>query len=131
MTHTNVSRRRLWFGALAGASGWAVHSLICTTIASKACLDSESGWNGMTFLEIRMLLGILTVLFASVVAGAGLVSYQNWKTMSPLARGTRSAPPDRKAFMGIAGMCISAATLIGVLWAGLPPVLIDLCVFTR
>jgi hypothetical protein len=61
---------------------------------------------------------------AIVVSGASLVTgLTNWRTVS--AGGP--SPHDRTAFLAFAGVFVSSAFIVGIVWATLNALFIDVC----
>jgi hypothetical protein len=117
----------LWFGATAGAVAWALQGFTCFEIAVQACADGTGNWGPLSGPGVRILLGCVTLGYLAVAAASGFVSYRNWRTLSNHRQLTHAEGIGREEFMAIAGFFVGAAAVIGLIWAGIPSILIPTC----
>lgn len=118
---------RLWFGVTGAAVAWAVQGFTCFQIAIQACANGTGSWGPLSGLGVRLLIGFLTVGFLIVAAAAGLVSYRNWRTISETRDVMQAEGHDWQAYLGLAGVFVSVTCVVGLIWAGIPPIFFEVC----
>lgn len=123
------SRRRLWFGLTAGPTAWALHEMLSYAVAGQACTDSVATLGPLGEGGVRALLAVITVAAVAAALAGAMVSWRNLRALRS-APGT-SPGGGRMHLMALAGLLVSTMALVGLLYAGLPPLLVDLCVRTR
>jgi hypothetical protein len=126
-----VAPRKLWFGAAGAAVTWALHSTICEIIASKACQNNLGSWGWLSPLGVRWLMAAITLIALGIAVAAGLTSFANWRGLSQSPSLIQAAGERRQQFMALVGVFSSVAFLIGILWAGIPLIILDICVKAR
>lgn len=128
---TPVSPRRLWFGATGAAVAWALQSTVCTVISSKACQNNVGNWGPLSPLGVRWLMGGITFVALAIAIAAGLASFRNWRTFSERQDLVRAEAGRRETFMAFVGVFSTVIFVIGILWAGIPLIMLDVCVKAR
>ncbi len=124
--------KRLWFGACAGAAAFAIQGFTSFMIAIQACKDGHVGdWGPLSATGVRGLLGAVTAFLLVIAIIGGIVSFRNWRAVSEASSITSAEGRDREAFMALVGLFVAAAFVIGIIWAGLPPALLNVCVSAR
>jgi hypothetical protein len=123
------SRRRLWFGLVAGPAAWALHEMLSYAVAGQACTDGVARLGPLGEGGVRALLVVIAVGAVAAALAGMMVSWRNLRAL-------RSAPETspsrgRMHLMALAGVLVSVMALVGLLYAGLPTLLVDLCVRTR
>lgn len=126
-----LSQGRLWFGFTAAAAAWVVHGISGFFITWQACQDGDGDWTFLSELEVRWLLGVITITLMALAAAAGLVSFSSWRRLRERRRFIEAEAPDREEFMALGGVLVSTVFFLGILWAGLGPVLLDVCVTAK
>jgi hypothetical protein len=126
-----LPQARLWFGTCAAAFAWAVQGFTCLQISTQACKDGNGDWGPLSGPEVRILLGVVTLILLAVAVTGGLTSYKNWRTLAEQRRITRDEGLSREDFMALIGVFLSVAFSLGIVWAGIPPILIDVCINAR
>jgi hypothetical protein len=129
-TH-HIRPASLWFGATAGAIAWALQGFTCFEIAVQACADGSGNWGPLSGPGVRVLLGLVTLAYLAVAAASGFVSYRNWRALANHRRLIDAEGVGREEFMAIAGAFVGVAAVIGLIWAGLPSLLIPTCTSYR
>jgi hypothetical protein len=113
----DVPEGRLWFGVLAAPAAWIAQGALGWFFGYRVCTS-------MSIASVRTTLGVISVL-AIAVTIAGLIT--GWRNYRQFGGGIGIEACDRVAFMSLAGVFVSAAFLVGSIWAGLTPVLLDNC----
>jgi hypothetical protein len=122
-----VPPSRLWFGVGAAAIAWTIQELLSVIIASLACQNGAYVWTGISAGAVRALLAVITLGLLGVTVTAGFISFRNWKRLSAQRQLIRAEGRGREAFLAIVGVFVSAVFVGGILWAGIPLIMIDLC----
>ena len=131
-TPERLPQWRLWFGTVAGAAAFSVQGFVCFQIAIQSCKDSHIGtWGALSPAGVRWVLGGISIVLFLIAAWGGLTSFGNWQTVSEQRSITQAEGYGRESFMALAGVFVSIAFLVGIIWLGLPMVLLDTCVTTR
>ncbi|HVW85941.1 MAG TPA: hypothetical protein VHB50_14730 [Bryobacteraceae bacterium] len=126
-----MPRTRLWFGTCAGAVAWAIHGFICTVISSVACSNGNGSLGPLSTEGVRLLLAAITLALLGVTIAGGLVSFRNWRELSETGNLVQAAGDSRESFMALVGTFLSIALALGIVWAGLPLILVGVCVNAR
>jgi len=142
-----IPRGRLWFGFVGAALAWLVHGFLSVVISASACRSGYYEWTWISAGGLQALLGLLTLVLLVIALAAGAVSFWNWRR---LAAYRAQQPPEsrsdspferqperrellhaegrrREEFMALGGVFVSTAFVLGILWAGLPLILVDIC----
>ena len=131
-THTEprevLSTTRLWFGFAGAAIAWVLAGVLNVTLAGSTCTRDKAALFSSTQTEIQVVLGIITLLLLALAAWAGVVSFQNWRTLSRQADFVEAEGPGRKEFMAIFGVFVSASLAMGIIWFVLPIYIVRMCV---
>lgn len=122
---------RLWFGTCAGAAAWAVHGFSSFLISTQACKDGTGSWGPLSSTGVRLLLGGVTVVLLAVAAAGLLTSYRNWRLLSQRRELMRAEGLGREDFMSLIGVFVGVVFLLAIVWAGIPPILVDVCINAR
>jgi hypothetical protein len=126
-----IEQGRLWFGTVAGAAAWALHGFTSFLISTQACKDGNGNWGPLPAASVRLLLGGVTLLFLGVAVAGGLTSLRNWRQLSQRRHVLNAEGLGREDFMALIGVFVSTVFVLGILWAGIPPILVDVCVNAR
>ncbi len=126
-----VSPGKLWFGTAAAALCWVGLGIADTLITWRECLHREqfggaSRHPGLLSLNIVLFLALLAV---AVIAG--IMSYRNWRRLAGQVRLYRAEATAPREYMALIGLFISVTLGIGIIWFGIPLMIISLCVRTR
>lgn len=126
-----VSSRRLWFGLLAAALSWFGLAIADVLITWRACLHTEqlggpSEHPGLTTLNIALFAALLLIAII-----AGIVSYTNWRRLSQHDHIFSAEATASREFMAMVGVFISVTLGLGIVWLGIPLLILQLCLRTR
>jgi hypothetical protein len=127
----SVSERRLWFGFGAGAVSWALHGLISFLICTQACQDGAGDLGPLPAGSVRILLGVITLFFLAVTTAGGIVSFRLWRVLAERRDLMHAEGRGRQEYMALLGVFVSTVFVLGIIWAGLPPIFINVCVTPR
>lgn len=126
-----VSSRRLWFGLLAAALSWLGLGIADVLITWRACLHQEqfggpSEHPGLTILNIALFAALLLIAIF-----AGIVSFTNWKRLSQQPHIFTAEATGSREFMAMVGVFISVTLGLGIVWLGIPLLILQLCLRIR
>lgn len=131
-TPERLPQRRLWYGTCAAAAAAAAQGFICFQIAVQACKDGHIGtWGPLSPSGVRWVLGGISCFLFLVALSAAVISFRNWRTVSEQRRLSEAEGHGREAFMALAGIFVSVAFLVGIVWLGLPMLVLNTCVTVR
>lgn len=130
-----IPRGRLWFGFAAAALAWLVQGFLSVVISASACQNGAYRWTWISEGGVCVLLAMITLALMAVAVAAGIVSFQNWRGLSEARAGARAARREliyaegrrREEFMALGGVFVSTIFIIGIIWGGIPLILINLC----
>lgn len=128
---SRIRPRSLWFGAAGAAVAWALHGVICEVIASEACRNGVGNIWSLSPLGVRWLLAGITIGFLAVAVIGGITSFRNWIQLAEHHDLVHAEGFGREQFMALGGIFVSAAFVIGIIWAGLPLIFLDICMKAR
>ena len=130
--YTNrLPQRRLWFGTAAAAAAWALDGFVCFLISTQACKTGAGHLGPLGGPEVRILLGVITLIFLAIAVAGGFTSYSNWRSISEQRSLTHAEAVNREAFMSLIGVFLSVAFVIGIIWAGIPLIVTNVCINAR
>lgn len=128
---THIPQGRLWFGACGGAAAWALHGFTCFLISAQACKDGTGYLGPLSPPAVRTLLAVITLAYLTVAITAGWVSWSNWRRLTEHRELIHDEAPAREEFMALVGVFVNSVFVIGIIWAGLPLIWLNVCVSAR
>ncbi len=128
---SHISQRSLWFGTVAAAVAWALHGTVCEIIASKACQNGIGSLGSLSPLGVRWLLAGITLGFLGIAVIGGITSFKNWIHLAEHHDLIHAEGSGREQFMALGGIFVSLTFVIGIIWAGLPLIFLDICMKAR
>lgn len=123
-----VSSKRLWFGFSGAAAAWVVAGILNVTLAWHACLGGETGEYIFTQTWIRIVLGLITFALLAVAIASGVISFNNWRSLSRQQDFVSAEGRGRKEFMAIFGVVVAVSLGVGIVWFAIPIYLLRMCV---
>jgi hypothetical protein len=120
---------RLWFAFAGGAAAWALQGAICVFISSNACnAAGYLSWEGLSSLTVRLLLALVTLVLMATALTAGVTAFKDWRRLvgSDVTL-NKAEGRGREEFMSLAGWIVGSLCTVGIFWAGLPVVLLNIC----
>ncbi|HTW63571.1 MAG TPA: hypothetical protein VME17_03100 [Bryobacteraceae bacterium] len=128
---TPLNQPRLWFGSATGACCWLGLLTADLLLAWKTCRELPNGLDTPPLGWAIYLFAAVTVALLAVTIVSGLVSYRNFRRLSPNASLWHSEATGREEFMALAGVFVSVVLGIGIVWLSLPLMLLRLCMRAR
>jgi hypothetical protein len=126
-----ISPRKLWFGATAAAVAWALEGTVSAIISSKACQNNIGSWGPLSPSGVRLVLAAVTLIGLGFAIAGGLISFRNWRRLAGRPEILHAEGRRRDQFMALVGTFASLVFVIGILWAGIPLIMLDICVKAR
>ena len=108
--------RRVWAALLGAPTAWIVQGLAGWLIGARICAGASVSAVRITLIAV----GVAAIVVSTASLAAGLT---NWRTVN--AEGT--SLHDRAAFLAFAGVFVSGAFTVGIVWATLNGLFIDAC----
>jgi Kef-type K+ transport system membrane component KefB len=105
---------------------WALHFLACYVGAAIFC--EKPGFLGADFDNLRIGIGVVTLLSLSLIAVSAMLAWRQW------GFGTADPPHDdptrrdRLHFQGYATLLLSGLSFVAVIFTALPALFITDCV---
>lgn len=126
-----ISSTRLWFGFAASLLAWLGLGISDVLITWRECLHHEQYGGPSSHPGLDMLnIGLFCLLLAIAIV-AGLMSYQNWRKLSGQVEILRAEATGSHEYVALLGVFISLTFGMGIVWLGVPLLIITLCVRTR
>ncbi len=126
-----ISPGRLWFGTAAAAVAWALQGVICEIISAKACQNNIGSWGARSPGAVGLLMAVVTLIALVFAVAGGLISFRNWRQAANQFDLLHTDGRRRIEFMALVGTLASVAFVVGILWAGIPLIMLDVCVKAR
>jgi hypothetical protein len=119
------SRRKLWFGIASCPAVWAAHGLT-SVVVTTLCCQHELGATARGVV-LGFTAGALLFTVSAVVTGASA-----WRALTRAAGPTPTEFDEQTQTLALLSVLMGIAFTLGVLWTGLPAVLIaDICEVVR
>lgn len=129
--HHHIPRKSLWFGFGAAAVAWGIYGAAWELISAEACKKGNGNLGALSANDVRwVLVGICCVLF-SVALYAGYVSFRNWRQLSSGHDLVHDEARLAEHFLAAGGIFISVIFALSIMWAGLPLIMVGICVKAR
>jgi hypothetical protein len=126
-----VSPKRLWFGLTAAALCWMGLGIADVLITWRACLHQEAFGGASSHPGLRVLNIVLFLVLLVITVVAGAMSYRNWRHLAGGIEIQRAEATGAREYLALLGVFISITLGIGIVWFGLPLLILSLCVRTR
>lgn len=126
-----VSSARLWFGLLAAALSWFGLAIADVLITWRACLHTEQFGGASEHPTLTMLNIALFAALLLIAIIAGVISFTNWRRFSGHNRIFSAEATGSREFMAMVGVFISVTLGLGIVWLGIPLLILQLCLRTR
>jgi hypothetical protein len=121
----------LWFGFTAAGAAWALNLWSSYVISGLICVVREGRIVAAPAILSRGVLAAVWIILLAVAASAGITSYRNWRGISGASHLLDSEGRERREFMALAGVIVSTALVVGLLWASIPLILVNICMRAR
>jgi hypothetical protein len=122
-----LGARRLWFGTATAAVSWILLGCVDIVITWRACMIQEDYGIPTPRPDVRFLYFAFALVFLGLSFIGGWVSYRNWRSLTGQREFLNSPAVERRAFMALGGLIVTATMGMGVLWLALPPLFLDIC----
>jgi hypothetical protein len=116
--------RGAWFALLAGPAAWSLQGLFGWFFGARVCA-------ALPLPGVRLVLGAASLIALAVAAGGALVGWRNFQQESGGTALLGADANERVEFMSLAGLLVSSAFVLGIFWAGLSAVLVNVCGYVR
>lgn len=126
-----VSPKRLWFGVSAAAAAWVGLGIADVLITWRECLHHEQFGGASAHPGLRTLNIIIFIALLGTAILAGIMSYRNWRKLAGQVEIYRAEGTRPCEYMALIGVFISITLGLGIIWLGLPLMILSLCVRTR
>lgn len=76
-------------------------------------------------------MAVVTLIALVFAVAGGLISFRNWRQAANQFDLLHTDGRRRIEFMALVGTLASVAFVVGILWAGIPLIMLDVCVKAR
>lgn len=118
---------RLWYGFTAAPAAWALEGVIGVIVSAQFCPANSPNWGILGENGVRLALGLITIALLIVAVSGAIVAYGNWRALSGSREFAHAEGIGREAFMSVGGILLSVVFIIGILWAGIPLLMLEQC----
>lgn len=105
---------------------WAGHFLACYAAAAIFC--EKPGFLGADFDNLRIAIGVLTVLSLAMIVVSAMLAWRQWGFGTGDPPHDEPTRDDRLLFQGYATLLLSALSFIAVAFTAMPAIFIGTCV---
>ncbi|MBW3671691.1 MAG: hypothetical protein KY432_08475 [Acidobacteria bacterium] len=123
----HVQRNGLWFGMIGAPLAWLCHVITSLFISWQACQDGDPNWGALSQPAVRWLLIGWTAAMLLVAILAGVTSFRLRRRLGEAHHISDAEGREREEFMTLLGTLASVVFTVAILWASVPPLLIDIC----
>jgi hypothetical protein len=119
--------RRLWVAIVASTLAFALTGALGWLIAGVACRDGSRDLGPLSPTGVRLLIGMIAAAGLFVTAYGASLGFREWRSRAPDGELQDVAGSDRQKFLALSALLVSSVFLLGIVWEGLPAVLVDVC----
>lgn len=123
--------RKLWYAFSAPAFAWAAHGATCVFLSSVYCPAGLPNWGRLGEGGVRLAIGLVTIGLLAVSISAGIISYRLWRSLRADRQLMADEGYSREDFMSLGGVLVSLVCSVGILWAGIPLIILNVCLRAR
>ena len=127
----NVSPARLWFGFCAAGFAWLGLGISDVLITWRECIHNEAFGGASTHTGLRTLNIVLFFLLLGIATTAGVMSYRNWRKLAGEVKLRHAEGTGSREYLALIGVFISITLGMGMIWLGIPLLILSLCVRIR
>lgn len=113
-----------WFSLLAAPVAWSLQELFGWYFGARVCAALPLG-------GVRVVLGAASLVALAVSVWGALVGWRNLQRTSGGTTLLGTDANERVEFMSLAGLLVSSVFVLGIFWAGLSTVVLDVCGYVR
>jgi hypothetical protein len=124
---TPITAGWLWFGVTAAAAAWALNLWGSYTISGLICVSEGGRIVAAPAIFSRALLAAVALGLLAVSVAGGIASYRNFREVADNSQLLDSDGKERREFMALAGVLVSTALGVGIMWACIPLLFINIC----
>lgn len=122
-----IEPKRLWFGFAGAFFCWILLGCADIVICWRACTHQQDFGIPPSHPGVRVLIFAVALLLLGITAGAGIISYRNFRYFSEQRKMLDSLAVPRGEYMAVIGVILSLTLGFGMIWLALPPLFLDLC----
>jgi len=126
-----VSSKRLWFGLSAAALSWMGLGIADVLITWRECLHRQPFEGPGSNPGLHALNIVLFVVLLIIAIVAGVMSYRNWRRLAGEIAIHRAEAYGAREYLALLGVFVSVTLGLGIIWFGIPLLILTLCVRTR
>ena len=124
---TPITPGWLWFGITAAAAAWALNLWGSYTISGLICVSQGGRIVAGPAILSRGLLAVVALGLLAVSIAGGIASYRNFRETADNSHLLEAEGQERREFMALAGVLISTTLGVGIMWACIPLLFVNIC----
>lgn len=128
---TPLDRPRLWFGFATAVFAWLGLFNADLLVAWKVCEAGEGSLGIVSKTGALWIFAAITIVLLAITVTAGIVSFRTFRRLCPNTRLADAETPGREEFMALGGAFISVCMALGIIWLGLPLIIMNVCTRAR
>lgn len=118
---------RLWYGFTVAAAAWALEGVIGVIVSAQFCPADLPHWGLTSQTSVQIALGIITLVLLAIAISGGVVAFRNWQALAGHREFTHAEGINREAFMSMGGILVSVVFSIGIIYSGIPIIILNQC----
>ncbi|MES2220799.1 MAG: hypothetical protein V4587_07515 [Acidobacteriota bacterium] len=126
-----VSPGRLWFGFCAAGFAWLGLGIASVLITWRECIHEEAFGGASTHTGLHILNIVLFFVLLGIAVLAGVMSYRNWRRLAGEVKILHAEGTGSREYLALIGVFISITLGMGIIWLGIPLLILSLCVRIR
>src|SRR5487761_1223942 len=127
----DVSPARLWFGFSAAAFARLGLGISDVLITWRECIHEEAFGGASTHTGLHTLNIVMFFLLLGIAITAGVMSYRNWRRLAGEVKLLHAEGTGSREYLALIGVFISITLGMGMIWLGIPVLILSLCVRIR
>ena len=122
-----VSPARLWFGFSAAGLAWLGLGISDVLITWRECIHEEAFGGASTHTGLHTLNIVIFFVLLGIAITAGVMSYRNWRRLAGEVKLLHAEGTGSREYLALIGVFISITLGMGMLWLGIPVLILSLC----
>lgn len=100
-------------------------------LSSVYCPSGIPNWGRLGEGGVRLAIGLITIALLAVSISAGVVSYRMWRAVQEAHALAHDEGRSREDFMAMGGVLVSIVCTLGIIYAGIPLIMLNVCMRAR
>lgn len=110
---------------------WLALGITDILITWRECLHQEQFGGASSHPGMRALNIVIFLVLLAIAVVAGVMSYRNWRRLAGQVKIYHAEANGSHEYLALIGVFISLTLGLGIIWFGIPLLILSLCVRTR